>query len=48
MSKVCVIGDGGWGTALALVLHQNGHSVNIWGPFKDYIEEDMPPWSPIT
>ena len=39
MSKVCVIGDGGWGTALALVLHQNGHSVNIWGPFKDYIEE---------
>ena len=39
MKKVCVIGDGGWGTALALVLHQNGHSVSIWGPFKDYIEK---------
>ena len=36
--KVTVIGDGGWGTALALVLHQNGHDVTIWGPFEENIE----------
>ncbi|NKB25113.1 MAG: NAD(P)H-dependent glycerol-3-phosphate dehydrogenase [Kiritimatiellae bacterium] len=37
--KISVIGDGGWGTALALVLHRNGHRVCVWGPFSDYIEE---------
>ena len=37
MSNISVIGDGGWGTALALVLHRNGHRVRIWGPFQDYI-----------
>jgi glycerol-3-phosphate dehydrogenase (NAD(P)+) len=35
---VTVIGDGGWGTALALVLHQNGHAVTVWGPFAENIE----------
>ena len=33
---VTVIGDGGWGTALGLVLFRNGHKVRIWGPFADY------------
>lgn len=28
--KVCVLGSGGWGTALALLLHQNGHQVTLW------------------
>jgi glycerol-3-phosphate dehydrogenase (NAD(P)+) len=37
MKQVTVIGDGGWGTALALVLHRNGHRVRVWGPFSDYI-----------
>lgn len=37
--KVTVIGDGGWGTALALVLAGNGHSIAVWGPFPDYIRE---------
>lgn len=37
--NVCVIGDGGWGTALALVLLKNGHRVTLWGPFQDYIRE---------
>ena len=32
-----IIGDGGWGTALACVLRRNGHDVRIWGPFPDYI-----------
>jgi len=29
--KVSVIGAGAWGTALALVAHQNGHAVTVWG-----------------
>ena len=32
MSKrVCVVGDGGWGTALALHLRSLGNSVTVWG-----------------
>ena len=37
--KVTVIGDGGWGTALAMVLDRNGHDVTVWGPFPEYLEE---------
>jgi glycerol-3-phosphate dehydrogenase (NAD(P)+) len=37
--QIAIIGDGGWGTALALVLHRNQHRVRIWGPFPDYIAE---------
>ncbi|OVE73591.1 hypothetical protein BVX94_03410, partial [bacterium B17] len=37
--KATVIGDGGWGTALAIVLNSNGHDVTIWGPFQDYISK---------
>lgn len=37
--RVSVIGDGGWGTALAMVLHEAGHDVTVWGPFPDYIEQ---------
>ena len=36
--KVAVIGDGGWGTALAMVLERNGHDVVVWGPFPDYLD----------
>jgi len=36
---ITVIGDGGWGTALALSLESAGHSVTVWGPFPDYIGE---------
>ena len=28
--KVAVIGSGGWGTALALILVENGHEVTLW------------------
>lgn len=28
--KVCVLGSGGWGTALSLVLLENGHDVTLW------------------
>jgi glycerol-3-phosphate dehydrogenase (NAD(P)+) len=39
MKQIAVIGDGGWGTALALVLHRNGHAVRVWGPFEDYVQQ---------
>ena len=28
--KTAVLGSGGWGTALALVLCDNGHDVTLW------------------
>ena len=37
--KICVIGDGGWGTANAMLLAGYGHDVTLWGAFPDYIEE---------
>ena len=32
-----VLGDGGWGTTLAILLHRKGYSVTLWGTFADYI-----------
>ncbi len=37
--KVCIVGDGGWGTALGLLMLSNGYKVTMWGPFEDYLEE---------
>ena len=28
--NITVVGSGGWGTALALVLLENGHQVSMW------------------
>ena len=36
--KIAVLGDGGWGTALALLLKNKGFSVSIWGAFRDNIQ----------
>ena len=36
--KIAVIGDGGWGTANALLLAGYGHDVTMWGAFPEYIE----------
>jgi glycerol-3-phosphate dehydrogenase (NAD(P)+) len=30
-ASLSILGDGGWGTALALVLAGNGHRVTVWG-----------------
>lgn len=37
--RVAVLGDGAWGTALAMVLTGNGHDAALWGPFPDYLDE---------
>ena len=37
--KIAVIGDGGWGTATAMLLSSYGHKVTVRGPFADYVEE---------
>ncbi len=36
--KITVLGSGGWGTALALVLLENGHEVNLWSFTKEEYE----------
>ena len=36
--KVAVLGDGGWGTANALVLSGYGHEVTVWGHSADYVD----------
>ncbi|MDE6182749.1 MAG: glycerol-3-phosphate dehydrogenase, partial [Eubacteriales bacterium] len=35
--KIGVVGSGSWGTALAHLLNQNGHTVTLWGNKKDDI-----------
>lgn len=36
--KVTVIGTGGWGTALAVLLHGNQHQVTLWGRLPEEVE----------
>ncbi len=36
--KVFVLGTGGWGIALAMLLHQNGHEVTSWTFFQEECE----------
>jgi len=36
--KITIIGDGGWGTTLALLLNNNRYSVTIWSKFPDYAD----------
>ncbi len=38
-SRITVLGDGGWGTALAMVLNRNGHDVTVWGIDSNYMNE---------
>lgn len=37
MAKVGVMGAGSWGTALALLLHKNGHEVTVWSISEDEV-----------
>ena len=36
--KIGIIGDGGWGTTLAILLSKKGYKVTIWGAFPEYID----------
>lgn len=38
MANVGVIGAGSWGTALSLLLHQNGHQVVLWSIMEDEVK----------
>lgn len=38
MAKIGVIGAGSWGTALTLLLHNNGHEVVLWSIIKEEVE----------
>jgi glycerol-3-phosphate dehydrogenase (NAD(P)+) len=38
-TRITVLGNGGWGTTLALLLAGKGYSVNLWGAFPKYCEE---------
>ncbi len=38
MASIGVIGAGSWGTALALLLHNNGHEVTLWSILEDEVE----------
>src|ERR1700722_14028555 len=37
--KVTVLGAGAWGTTLAKLLHQNGHTITLWGHGTARLEE---------
>lgn len=37
--NIAIIGDGGWGTALGLLLSRGGHAVRMWSHEADYAKE---------
>ncbi len=38
MADVSIIGAGSWGTALAKLLHKNGHKVTVWSVLEEEID----------
>lgn len=37
--NITILGDGAWGTTLAILLSENGHNVSIWSAFPKHLEE---------
>jgi glycerol-3-phosphate dehydrogenase (NAD(P)+) len=35
--NILILGDGGWGTTLAILLSRKGFKVTLWGAFSDYV-----------
>jgi len=35
--NISILGDGGWGTTLAILLHKKGYKIKLWGAFKEYV-----------
>ena len=42
MANVGVLGAGSWGTALSVLLHDNGHEVTIWSIDQKEVEMLIP------
>ncbi|PIU40123.1 MAG: glycerol-3-phosphate dehydrogenase [Candidatus Omnitrophica bacterium CG07_land_8_20_14_0_80_50_8] len=38
-TKICILGDGGWGTALSILLAGKGYRITLWGAFPSYVRE---------
>lgn len=38
MAKISVLGAGSWGTALSLLLHNNGHDVILWSALEEEVK----------
>ena len=38
MAHIAVLGAGSWGTALAVLLCRNGHSVTLWSHRKEHAD----------
>lgn len=38
MAKISIMGAGSWGTALAVLLHNNGHEVVLWSCLQDEVD----------
>ena len=36
---IAILGDGGWGTTLAVLLSKKGYPVTLWGAFADYTKK---------
>lgn len=39
VKKIAVLGAGSWGTALSMVLNENGHEVRLWGNHANQMQE---------
>ena len=39
MAKIGIIGAGSWGIALAVLLHNNGHTITVWSALPQEIEQ---------
>ncbi|HOW36329.1 MAG TPA: NAD(P)H-dependent glycerol-3-phosphate dehydrogenase [Candidatus Omnitrophota bacterium] len=39
IKTIAVIGDGGWGTTLAIHLNRKGYQVKLWGAFPEYLDQ---------
>ncbi|MFA5090399.1 MAG: NAD(P)H-dependent glycerol-3-phosphate dehydrogenase [Candidatus Omnitrophota bacterium] len=35
--RIAILGDGGWGTTLAILLSEKGMSIDLWGAFPGYV-----------